>query len=949
MARVIGCNIFLPYPQSVLRQRLTIASSRPRSAGVSRQFAFIGFKTADAGANAVRRMNRTFLGQARLVVEAARDIGAAVDGDARPWSRHTRNVGGASSVVDRATFNGGPTAAPGSTAPPSAKDSGAASATRKHEFMALQRMRPSGGVWANDDDTGHDANASATSVVRRGGRRGGAAHAGIANEAGANGSESDSSDEGYDELPSEARGAVAPARLKTGVPIAATADLTDMDFLRAHVRTGNFDDDTDEEERAVEKTDRMEDGTTQRRPYSSAKRRAHASNSKNDAALGSIQRNITDDDDQEPDDDGKAVAAPQHAGQSANVAAPNNDVPDVGETGRLFVRNLPYTATAAEVAAYFKAWGPLAEEPRLPRSSGGGAGDGTPRGFALVTYVLPEHAISALAGADSRIFQGRVLHVLPARPPPTPPVDVGGSATSSTNQDGKPASKFQSKREEDRRASAIKSANATGGGAPGGGGAASLLYTRSDTAVAAVAARLGIAPSALLDRDSSGMAVRAALAETAVVAETTAFLRAEGVDVDALNGRSNGAAAATATARSDTVLLVKNLPGDADAAAMRELFGRHGTLARVVLPPSRALALIEFTVPRAARAAFAALAYARFRRVPLYLEWAPEGVFLEPAPAVSTVSSSMHVEAPTPAPVALRAHNETEMTSGVAADITGGVAGAAEARTLFVKNLAFHTTEEGLRDMFSNAGSGNTFTLRSVAIPRRRNPKFVPTEAAAATTGSKRGTGLQAASLAAPPGVIAAAQTEWLSLGYGFVEFATAEEAGRALRTLQGKTLDGHILQLSVSGSGGAESTSATTSKKRARTATDGGASRADAENLPPVAAANSTKLLVRNLAFEATRKDVAELFSPFGAVRSVRLPKKFDGSHRGFAFVDFLTRAEAESAKLALAATHLYGRHLVIEWSAMERNDGAGVGTTVVGSASATAPLATGGKKKSS
>jgi multiple RNA-binding domain-containing protein 1 len=41
------------------------------------------------------------------------------------------------------------------------------------------------------------------------------------------------------------------------------------------------------------------------------------------------------------------------------------------------------------------------------------------------------------------------------------------------------------------------------------------------------------------------------------------------------------------------------------------------------------------------------------------------------------------------------------------------------------------------------------------------------------------------------------------------------------------------------------------------------------------------TKLVVRNVAFEATRKDLIALFQPFGQIKSCRLPKKFDGGHR--------------------------------------------------------------------
>ena len=75
-------------------------------------------------------------------------------------------------------------------------------------------------------------------------------------------------------------------------------------------------------------------------------------------------------------------------------------------------------------------------------------------------------------------------------------------------------------------------------------------------------------------------------------------------------------------------------------------------------------------------------------------------------------------------------------------------------------------------------------------------------------------------------------------------------------------------------------------------------------------------KIMVRNLAFEATRQEVRELFGSFGQLKSVRLPKKFDGSHRGFGFVHYISREEAKSAFSSLSATHLYGRKLVVEWA---------------------------------
>jgi multiple RNA-binding domain-containing protein 1 len=84
---------------------------------------------------------------------------------------------------------------------------------------------------------------------------------------------------------------------------------------------------------------------------------------------------------------------------------------------------------------------------------------------------------------------------------------------------------------------------------------------------------------------------------------------------------------------------------------------------------------------------------------------------------------------------------------------------------------------------------------------------------------------------------------------------------------------------------------------------------------------AQSTKLIIHNVPFEATKTELRELFGAYGQLKSVRIPKKFDGKHRGFAFVDYLTKQEATQAKEALGSTHLYGRHLVIEWAEVDED----------------------------
>ena len=80
-----------------------------------------------------------------------------------------------------------------------------------------------------------------------------------------------------------------------------------------------------------------------------------------------------------------------------------------------------------------------------------------------------------------------------------------------------------------------------------------------------------------------------------------------------------------------------------------------------------------------------------------------------------------------------------------------------------------------------------------------------------------------------------------------------------------------------------------------------------------------STKICVRNVAFQANREEIKKLFSAFSEdVQEVRMPLKVQSNqHRGYAFVEFTSKAEAKKCFQELSnGTHLYGRKLVLEWS---------------------------------
>ena len=192
--------------------------------------------------------------------------------------------------------------------------------------------------------------------------------------------------------------------------------------------------------------------------------------------------------------------------------------------------------------------------------------------------------------------------------------------------------------------------------------------------------------------------------------------------------------------------------------------------------------------------------------------------------------------------------------------------GSVNTTTLFVRNLNFTTTDDRLREAFKSLDG-----FMSGRVKRKPDPKK-------------------------------AGQT--LSLGFGFVEFRLKQQAQAALAAMDGYKLEGHQLLIRAS-----------------HKATDVADERRKEDHAKRVAG-QKTKIIIKNLPFEASKKDVRSLFSAYGQLRSVRVPKKFDSSTRGFAFADFITAREAENAMEALKDTHLLGRRLVLQFVAEEAVD---------------------------
>ncbi|CAE6406142.1 unnamed protein product, partial [Rhizoctonia solani] len=374
------------------------------------------------------------------------------------------------------------------------------------------------------------------------------------------------------------------------------------------------------------------------------------------------------------------------------------------QTRRLFLRNLAYVCTEDEIRAEFGRFGTV-EQVHIPLTS-----ERTSKGLAYVSFTEIDSAEQALKEMDHASFQGRLLHVMPA-------VTRAGKEEAdsrSSSTDKKPSVKKEraTKRKED----AGRDFNW------------GMLYMNSDAVLSSVADRLKISKSEVLNPEASNASVRLALAETKVIEETKSFFEQQGVSLEAFKSRF----------KSDTIILVKNIPYGTTADTLRDMFSPFGDLSRILLPPSGTIGVVEFVHAVDASKAFKGVAYRRIKDSIIYLERGPEGMFTQP-PSGKT-SGSKHISvasAVEPVSVAEPAVDESEIPPGA---------------TLFVKNLAFATTDESLNSAF-RALPGFAFAR----IQTKPDPKR--------------------------PGAR-------LSMGFGFVGFRSVELAQQALAGMQGAVVD---------------------------------------------------------------------------------------------------------------------------------------------------------------
>lgn len=277
------------------------------------------------------------------------------------------------------------------------------------------------------------------------------------------------------------------------------------------------------------------------------------------------------------------------------------------------------------------------------------------------------------------------------------------------------------------------------------------LFLGGDAVANILAKNYATTKERVLDSTSGEMsaAVRLALGETEIVMEMKRFLEDHDVQLDAFDSMIG-------KKRSNTVILAKNLPANTEVRDIQPLFAKFGLIGRIVLPPSGVTALIEFLEPSEAKAAFRKLAYAKFKNLPLYLEWAPENIFKSSSskPMTSTVEET---ENHANRSIMFDKPIETKIIEAVTPD-TDDDAEPEMGTTIFLRNLNFATREQAIRDHFSKLGS-----IHMVQVAMKKDPENAQNR---------------------------------ISLGYGFIQFKRKSVAEKALSTMQFTTIEANRVEL---------------------------------------------------------------------------------------------------------------------------------------------------------
>ena len=223
------------------------------------------------------------------------------------------------------------------------------------------------------------------------------------------------------------------AALSVSKQLPPSSSSSDIDYLRSKIKSdfSDSDDDNDDEEEVGKvptrkNTDVSKGGKkvmTYAVSYDNTVNEYVPTNSKPKATKADTQVNVQVTNDKETNNDEEVVNEDDGNEDDDKIYPATSS-----SSGRLFVRNLPYDCTEDDLTALFESYGTISQV-HIPldtadsdslshtTSTQSKADNQQKRGkgYGFVQFMIPEHATAALMSLDGTSFQGRLLHIIPAK------------------------------------------------------------------------------------------------------------------------------------------------------------------------------------------------------------------------------------------------------------------------------------------------------------------------------------------------------------------------------------------------------------------------------------------------------------------------------------------------------------------------------------------------------
>ncbi|XP_021045562.1 RNA-binding protein 28 [Mus pahari] len=144
--------------------------------------------------------------------------------------------------------------------------------------------------------------------------------------------------------------------------------------------------------------------------------------------------------------------------------------------------------------------------------------------------------------------------------------------------------------------------------------------------------------------------------------------------------------------------------------------------------------------------------------------------------------------------------------------------------------------------------------------------------------------------------------------GFGYVTFSMLEDVQRALKEIT--TFEGCKINVTVA------KKKLRNKSKETRKNENSESPKKEPKHKKAKVADKKARLIIRNLSFKCSEDDLKAVFTHYGTVLEVNIPKKPDGKMRGFAFVQFKNLLEAGKALKGANMKEIKGRTVAVDWA---------------------------------